>query len=249
MFIDYYEVLGVEPSADLKKIRQAYRKQASVCHPDHGGSHARMVLINEAWSILSNPEIRARYDEARQQPDSSFAHESSAADIQSARDHAADYPRDWHEFEDWLNIVAADFAHAEYGKMPGGFGTVWPTAQNSRSAAVLIFTGGTVGAVVFLVFYSLSKMPRHGGTIIYGCFFLSCIGAWIGYWIHRLIRLGVRAALKPNPSSRSANPDKPSCVVRCPSCSQQLRLPILPQPLAVTCQKCGYGFDLPPAQR
>ncbi|NJR63308.1 MAG: J domain-containing protein [Cyanobacteria bacterium CRU_2_1] len=26
------------------------------CHPDRGGSHEQMVLLNEAWEILSDPE-------------------------------------------------------------------------------------------------------------------------------------------------------------------------------------------------
>ena len=55
MLDDYYAVLGVAPNADLDTIRQAYRAKASANHPDHGGSHAQMLRINEAWTVLRNP--------------------------------------------------------------------------------------------------------------------------------------------------------------------------------------------------
>jgi curved DNA-binding protein CbpA len=49
---DYYQVLGVDLNASFETIRDAYRQRAMKCHPDRGGSHQQMVLINEAWEIL-----------------------------------------------------------------------------------------------------------------------------------------------------------------------------------------------------
>lgn len=67
-FIDYYKVLGVEPSAELKQIKSAYRKLARKYHPDvseHSEAEARFKEISEAYRVLKNPEQRAEFDEIR----------------------------------------------------------------------------------------------------------------------------------------------------------------------------------------
>ena len=63
---DYYEVLGIEPSASVREIRKAYRKLAFQCHPDRNRegeeAHQKMREINEAYAILSDPIKRREYD-------------------------------------------------------------------------------------------------------------------------------------------------------------------------------------------
>ncbi|CAE6420491.1 unnamed protein product [Rhizoctonia solani] len=59
---DYYKVLGVSRDADEKTIKKAYRKATLKAHPDKGGSEAKMATVNEAYEVLSNPELRARFD-------------------------------------------------------------------------------------------------------------------------------------------------------------------------------------------
>ena len=65
MTVDYYRILQINPDANIETIKKAYRRRALECHPDRGGSHEQMVLVNEAWGILSNPITRANYDAAR----------------------------------------------------------------------------------------------------------------------------------------------------------------------------------------
>lgn len=67
---DCYAVLGVEPDADLETIRRAILAEVRRAHPDRGGSHEQMVLVNEAWEILSNPEMRRTYDAHRRNSES-----------------------------------------------------------------------------------------------------------------------------------------------------------------------------------
>jgi curved DNA-binding protein CbpA len=76
--VDYYEVLQVHPKAHPEIIKRAYRALVSElhAHPDLGGSHQQMVLINRAHEVLSNPELRQAYDRWR---------ESQAADRLAAR--------------------------------------------------------------------------------------------------------------------------------------------------------------------
>ncbi|MCQ2436950.1 MAG: molecular chaperone DnaJ [Clostridia bacterium] len=63
---DYYEVLGVDKSADDAAIKKAYRLAAKKNHPDlnPGDKEAeeRFKEVNEAYQVLSNPEKRAQYD-------------------------------------------------------------------------------------------------------------------------------------------------------------------------------------------
>ncbi|WP_298125915.1 molecular chaperone DnaJ [Brevundimonas sp.] len=63
---DYYEVLGVERSADAAALKAAYRKLAMEHHPDRNGgcedSAARFKEISEAYAVLSDDQKRAAYD-------------------------------------------------------------------------------------------------------------------------------------------------------------------------------------------
>ncbi|KAK7205103.1 hypothetical protein BZA70DRAFT_279068 [Myxozyma melibiosi] len=66
---DYYKVLGVSHTADEKEIRKAYRNKTKEFHPDkYRGDlkpdqvEKKMAEINEAYEVLSNPELRERFD-------------------------------------------------------------------------------------------------------------------------------------------------------------------------------------------
>jgi len=60
---DYYKILGVPKGADEKTIKAAYRRLARKYHPDvNKGSAERFKEINEAHTVLSDPEKRKRYD-------------------------------------------------------------------------------------------------------------------------------------------------------------------------------------------
>jgi DnaJ-class molecular chaperone len=60
---DYYKILGVPKTADDKAIKAAYRRLARKYHPDvNKGASERFKEINEAHTVLSDPEKRKRYD-------------------------------------------------------------------------------------------------------------------------------------------------------------------------------------------
>ncbi|KAL0304573.1 UNVERIFIED_CONTAM: DnAJ-like protein [Sesamum radiatum] len=63
---DYYKVLEVDYDATDEKIRLNYRKLALKWHPDkHKGDSAvtaKFQEINEAYTVLSDPDKRLEYD-------------------------------------------------------------------------------------------------------------------------------------------------------------------------------------------
>lgn len=71
---DYYKVLDVPRDADAKTIKKAYRKATLKAHPDKGGSEAAMSAVNEAYEVLSNPELRARFDNGDDPNDPTSGH-------------------------------------------------------------------------------------------------------------------------------------------------------------------------------
>ena len=62
--LDYYEVLQVSSNAEPDTIQRVYRLLAQRFHPDNrdSGNDARFREIHEAYTVLSDPEKRARYD-------------------------------------------------------------------------------------------------------------------------------------------------------------------------------------------
>lgn len=66
---DYYVILGVTPDAEDIVIRAAYRVLAQKYHPDKMGDDPdavkKMQAINQAYSVLTNPVLRAEYDRSR----------------------------------------------------------------------------------------------------------------------------------------------------------------------------------------
>jgi len=62
--VDYYEVLQVSANAEPETIQRVFRMLALRYHPDNKdtGNEERFREIQEAYSVLNDPEKRARYD-------------------------------------------------------------------------------------------------------------------------------------------------------------------------------------------
>ena len=65
-FKDYYQTLGVPRDASAEDLKKAFRKLARKYHPDiskEPDAELRMKEVNEAYTVLSDPEKRAAYDQ------------------------------------------------------------------------------------------------------------------------------------------------------------------------------------------
>jgi curved DNA-binding protein len=120
-FRDYYAVLGLTRNATDDEIKSAYRKLAREHHPDlHQGKekethHRRMQEVNEAYSVLSSKEDRAKYDQFGEhwkngppppQPDAGFSSQSGYASRSGAS------PMDEEAFSDFFRQAFGGGARA-----------------------------------------------------------------------------------------------------------------------------------------
>lgn len=65
---DYYEILGVPKGASDEEIKKAYRRLAMQYHPDRNPgkekwANEKFKEINEAFSVLGDPQKRQQYDQ------------------------------------------------------------------------------------------------------------------------------------------------------------------------------------------
>ena len=60
--MNYYSILGIDKTANIKAIKKAYHKKAMKEHPDKGGNEEKFKKIARAYEILSDPDKRVMYD-------------------------------------------------------------------------------------------------------------------------------------------------------------------------------------------
>ena len=152
-------------------------------HPDCGGSHEQMTLVNEAWAILSNPTTRRHYDSARRNQNDFEALRSVYEDIKAAQRRTQEYPRKWPDFEIWLDRLFRDFTEVKYGTTRGPLSTSFPTAGRSLSGWLLLIAGGFFGLYLGSNIIILLKFDHSAARLPVGLL-STAGGAWLGVLIH-----------------------------------------------------------------
>jgi len=62
---DFYQILGIPRNSDTASIKKAYRKLAKQFHPDANpgkDTTEKFQEINRAYEVLSNPDLKQKYD-------------------------------------------------------------------------------------------------------------------------------------------------------------------------------------------
>ncbi|CAE6443965.1 unnamed protein product [Rhizoctonia solani] len=59
---DYYKILNVARDCADSEIKKAYRRESLIHHPDKGGDEEKFKTLTEAYTVLSDPQRRRRYD-------------------------------------------------------------------------------------------------------------------------------------------------------------------------------------------
>jgi len=113
---NYYEILGVSPSASVNQIGTAYRALAVKYHPDTSGSNAdaeEFKLLTEAHAVLSNPESRRRYDQQRSATNRRAFQSGGPTPNVSGKGNVTGQDPVW--IQEWVRFV-----HEHSGATPGG---------------------------------------------------------------------------------------------------------------------------------
>jgi len=134
---DFYEVLGVGRDASADDIQSAYRKLARTYHPDvnkEPGAEDRFKEVSEAYDVLSDPELRRRYDafghDFRQVPEGvdpqTWARAQAGASRSGARGTrtgTAEPGEEWFtsgvDFEDLFGDMFGGGRRRSWGPIPG----------------------------------------------------------------------------------------------------------------------------------
>ena len=114
---DYYEVLGVEKSADQEAIKKAYRKLAVKYHPDRNPgdktAEEKFREATEAYEVLSDAEKRPIYDQY------GFA---GLDGMGAGGGGGAQYSHAFHDFSDLFGGAGGGFSDIFDSIFGGGFG-------------------------------------------------------------------------------------------------------------------------------
>jgi curved DNA-binding protein len=126
---DYYQILGVPKTATDEEIKKAYRKCALEYHPDRNPgkekwANEKFKEINEAFSVLGDPEKRKQYDRWGKAPGINIGDIFSSSSTQST-------------FEDVMKDFASfglrfDFLDDIFSDLPGGKSFVFRTGSKGK---------------------------------------------------------------------------------------------------------------------
>ena len=152
---DYYEVLGVDKSADANAIKKAYRSLAKKYHPDMNPgdkeAEAKFKEVNEAYAVLSDDEKKAKYGQ--------FGH--------AAFDPAAGggYGTDFGGFGDFGDIFSSFFGGGFGGGSSGGRRANAPTRGDDIGIRVTIsFEEAAFGVKKEVSYNRVQKCGECGGS-------------------------------------------------------------------------------------
>jgi len=157
---DFYAVLGVGKDVSEAELKKAYRKLARQYHPDSNPgdkkAEARFKEISEAYSVLSDREQRAEYDQIRAMGSGArFAPGGAGGgfeDVFSGMFNGGRGGRTTFSQSGFDDVLGGLFGNGRFGQSTGGFrGYGGPTrGQDVTAATTLDFLTAIRGETVTL---------------------------------------------------------------------------------------------------
>ncbi|XP_057796692.1 uncharacterized protein LOC131012718 [Salvia miltiorrhiza] len=152
--LDFYSILGLDPSADRSKVKKQYKKMAVLLHPDKNrtvGADGAFRLVSEAWTLLSDTVKRSSYDQRR----NLFAGYSTGA---GAYDNCSKFPAPPSRMDSFWTVCTSCHVQYEYLRK---YVNKRLSCKNCRGVFIAVETGLAPINGAF-PYSNYSYMPENG---------------------------------------------------------------------------------------
>lgn len=175
---DHYKTLGVSRTASTDEIKRAFRKLASLHHPDKGGDTQKFQEIQAAYDTLGDVNKRAAYDNPAPQMPHGFGgfHQNQAFDFDTIFNMFGARPQPGRQARQarmslWVTLTDV----AQGGTRPVSVGTASGTSTVEIEIPLgindgdnVMYTGLAPGGVDLVVTFRIHPHPkwhRNGATL------------------------------------------------------------------------------------
>jgi curved DNA-binding protein CbpA len=150
---NHYEILGLEANATSEDIRKAYRKLSVKFHPDKNEGDAYFSAmfrqVNEAYTVLSDPQKRMEYDRLRRNP---VYDQTKEAQLRQREIEI--YEREQEVIREREQILALDKETKEVEKLMARPTLPWSGSLNIRHLKYFLWV------VICLLVYLIGSRPK-----------------------------------------------------------------------------------------
>lgn len=161
MFKNYYKILDIPQNSSQEEIKNAFKKQAILWHPDKNteiDTTEQMQNINEAFLILKDIDARERYDiEFNIYKNSINTPEKNEKSTHKKNDSSAEYVVNDEILNNWMNNAkkqSVDLAKQTIEDFKS-------IAKDGMNGAKKGITNQIIGTIIFFIIISVIKTCKQ----------------------------------------------------------------------------------------